>query len=141
MEMAKNFQEVDGLGDTRAGMEGEGHLAARSVMGMAFRAAKRSFDITASAVGMVVLSPLLLATAIAVKATSQEPVIFKRKRYGKDEVPFTCYKFNEGIGRYGSRLGWSEQVSRSRGARFGTNLVRIVRTGRWGALEPALLGA
>lgn len=42
---------------------------------------------------MVVLSPLLLATAVAVKFTSQGPVIFKQKRYGKDEVPFTCYKF------------------------------------------------
>ena len=53
MEMAKIFQEVDRLGSTRAGMEGEGHLASRSAMGIAFRAAKRSFDITASAVGMV----------------------------------------------------------------------------------------
>ena len=93
MEMAKIFQEVDRLEGTRVGMEGEGHLASQSAMGIAFRAAKRSFDITASAVGMVVLSPLLLVTAIAVKATSPGPVIFKQKRYGKDEVPFTCYKF------------------------------------------------
>ena len=93
MEMAKIFQEVDRLGDTRADMEGEGHLVSQSAIGIAFRAAKRSFDIAASVVGMVVLSPLLLATAIAVKFTSQGPVIFKQKRYGKDEVPFTCYKF------------------------------------------------
>ena len=93
MEMAKIFQEVDRLGGTRAGMEGEGHLVSQSAIGIAFRAAKRSFDIAASVVGMVVLSPLLLATAIAVKFTSQGPVIFKLKRYGKDEVPFTCYKF------------------------------------------------
>lgn len=93
MEMAKIFQEVDRLGGTRAGTEGEGHLVSQSAMGIAFRAAKRSFDIAASVVGMVVLSPLLLATAVAVKFTSQGPVIFKQKRYGKDEVPFTCYKF------------------------------------------------
>ena len=93
MEMAKIFQEVDRLGGTRAGTEGEGHLVSQSAMGIAFRAAKRSFDIAASVVGMVVLSPLLLATAIAVKFTSRGPVIFKQKRYGKDEVPFTCYKF------------------------------------------------
>ena len=93
MEMAKIFQEVDRLGGTRAGTEGEGHLVSQSAIGIAFRAAKRSFDIAASVVGMVVLSPLLLATAIAVKFTSQGPVIFKQKRYGKDEVPFTCYKF------------------------------------------------
>lgn len=93
MKMAKIFQEVDRLGGTRAGTEGEGHLVLQSAIGIAFRAAKRSFDIAASVVGMVVLSPLLLATAVAVKFTSQGPVIFKQKRYGKDEVPFTCYKF------------------------------------------------
>lgn len=53
VEMAKIFQEVDRLGGTRAGMEGEGHLASQSAIGIAFRAAKRSFDITAAAVGMV----------------------------------------------------------------------------------------
>lgn len=93
MEMAKIFQEVDRMSGARAGAEGRGHLASQSAMSIAFRAAKRSFDITAAAAGMVVLSPLLLATAIAVKATSPGPVIFKQKRYGKNEAPFTCYKF------------------------------------------------
>ena len=93
MEMAKVFQEVDRLGGTRVGADGEGHLVSQSAIGIAFRAAKRFFDIAASVVGMVALSPLLLATAIAVKTTSQGPVIFKQKRYGKDRVPFTCYKF------------------------------------------------
>lgn len=53
MEMAMIFQEVDRLGGTRAGMEVEGHLVSQSAMGIAFRAAKRFFDITAAAVGMV----------------------------------------------------------------------------------------
>lgn len=53
MEMAKIFQEADRLGGTRAGMEGEGHLVSQSAMGIAFRAAKRFFDIAASVVGMV----------------------------------------------------------------------------------------
>lgn len=53
MEMAKIFQEVDRLGGTRAGTEGWGHLVSQSAIGIAFRAAKRFFDITAAAVGMV----------------------------------------------------------------------------------------
>lgn len=53
MEMAKIFQEVDRLGGTRVGTEGEGHLVSQSAIGIAFRAAKRFFDITAAAVGMV----------------------------------------------------------------------------------------
>ena len=53
MEMAMIFQEVDRLCDTRVGTEGEGHLVSQSAIGIAFRAAKRSFDIAASVVGMV----------------------------------------------------------------------------------------
>lgn len=53
MEMAKIFQEADRLGGTRVGTEGEGHLVSQSAIGIAFRAAKRSFDIAAAAVGMV----------------------------------------------------------------------------------------
>ena len=53
MEMAKIFQDVDRLGGTRAGMEGEGHMVSQRAIGIAFRAAKRFFDITAAAVGMV----------------------------------------------------------------------------------------
>lgn len=53
MEMAKIFQEVDRLGGTRVGAEREGHLVSQSAIGIAFRAAKRSFDIAAAAVGMV----------------------------------------------------------------------------------------
>ena len=53
MEKPQIFQEVDRLGGTRACMEGEGHLVSQSAIGITFCAAKRSFDITAAAVGMV----------------------------------------------------------------------------------------
>lgn len=58
-----------------------------------YLAAKRAFDVTASAAGIIALSPLLVATAFAIKMTSEGPVIFKQERYGKDNIPFTCYKF------------------------------------------------
>ena len=54
---------------------------------------KRAFDVTSAGLGLAVLSPLLLGTAVAVRATSEGPAIFKQERYGKDNVPFTCYKF------------------------------------------------
>lgn len=53
MKMAKIFQEVDRLGGTWVGAEGEGHLVSQSAIGIAFRVAKRSFDIAAVAVGEV----------------------------------------------------------------------------------------
>ena len=60
---------------------------------VAFRAFKRIFDITAACLGLVLLSPLLLATALAVKATSLGSVIFKQERYGRNKKPFVCFKF------------------------------------------------
>lgn len=61
--------------------------------GKGYLALKRVFDVTSAGLGLVALSPLLLGTAVAVRATSEGPVIFKQERYGKDNVPFTCYKF------------------------------------------------
>ena len=59
----------------------------------AYRFAKRTFDIVASAVGMCLLSWLILGTAIAVKVTSPGPVIFKQQRVGKNKQLFNIYKF------------------------------------------------
>lgn len=59
----------------------------------AYRFIKRTFDITASAVGMCLLSWLILGTAIAVKLTSPGPIIFKQQRVGKNKELFNIYKF------------------------------------------------
>lgn len=56
-------------------------------------AAKRVFDVVCSALGLVVLSPLLLVTAILVGVTSPGGVLFRQVRMGKGEQPFTIYKF------------------------------------------------
>lgn len=54
---------------------------------------KRLLDIVGAAVALVVLSPLLLATAIAIRLESQGPVLFRQLRYGTDGRPFPIYKF------------------------------------------------
>ena len=54
---------------------------------------KRGIDIIGALVGILLLSPLMLITALAIKATSPGPVIFKQSRVGKNGVPFTFYKF------------------------------------------------
>lgn len=68
-------------------------MVAHKQPSLAFCALKRTFDVVSASVGLVVLSPLLLGAAIAVKATSPGPVIFKQERYGRNKQPFTCYKF------------------------------------------------
>lgn len=54
---------------------------------------KRVFDIVFSGIGIVVLSPLLLIIACAVKFTSKGPLIFKQERVGLRNEPFMMYKF------------------------------------------------
>jgi lipopolysaccharide/colanic/teichoic acid biosynthesis glycosyltransferase len=54
---------------------------------------KRLFDIVGSLVGLVLLSPLLLFTAVAIKATSTGPIFFLQQREGKNGKPFWILKF------------------------------------------------
>ena len=54
---------------------------------------KRLLDIVISAVALVVLSPIFLVTAIAIKATDHGPVLYKQIRLTKDGKEFGILKF------------------------------------------------
>lgn len=54
---------------------------------------KRTFDILFSATALLLLAPLLLLIAIAVRLTSKGPAIFKQDRYGLDGKQIGVYKF------------------------------------------------
>ncbi len=54
---------------------------------------KRLSDIVISVVALILISPLLLIIAFAVKLTSPGPVIFKQRRYGLDGADIIVYKF------------------------------------------------
>jgi exopolysaccharide biosynthesis polyprenyl glycosylphosphotransferase len=56
-------------------------------------ALKRTFDLVLASVSLVVLSPVLLAIAIAVKLSSRGPVIYRSIRPGIGGTPFYCFKF------------------------------------------------
>ncbi|MCI6812503.1 MAG: undecaprenyl-phosphate glucose phosphotransferase [Lachnospiraceae bacterium] len=56
-------------------------------------AVKRLMDIVGSALGLVILSPLLFILAILVRISSKGPVIFKQERVGLHNKPFQMYKF------------------------------------------------
>ena len=68
---------------------------------------KRGFDFLAALVGLVLLSPLLLLIAIAVRAKLGTPVLFRQTRPGLHGAPFVMYKFRTMIDAYdkdGNRL-------------------------------------
>lgn len=54
---------------------------------------KRILDIVLSLIGIVILIPIYLIIAIAIKMDSKGPIIFKQIRVGKDRKEFTIYKF------------------------------------------------
>jgi exopolysaccharide biosynthesis polyprenyl glycosylphosphotransferase len=56
-------------------------------------AVKRTFDLVLSTVLLILLSPILLASAIAVKLSSRGPVIYFSSRPGMAGRPFRCLKF------------------------------------------------
>lgn len=58
-----------------------------------YRAVKRFLDVTASFLGLVLLSPLLLVVSILIKIDSRGPVIFRQKRIGRNGKVFEIYKF------------------------------------------------
>lgn len=58
-----------------------------------YRAVKRFLDVTASFLGLVLLSPLLLAVSILIKIDRRGPVIFRQKRIGRNGKVFEIYKF------------------------------------------------
>ena len=56
-------------------------------------AVKRAIDLAGSAVLLMVLSPILLLAALAVKITSRGPVLYRWHVVGRGGLPFTGYKF------------------------------------------------
>ncbi len=54
---------------------------------------KRILDTIISGIALIVLSPVILVTAVLVKIKLGSPIVFKQKRPGKDEKIFEVYKF------------------------------------------------
>ena len=57
------------------------------------RLEKRVFDVVLSAIGLIVVAPLLLLVALAIKLDSRGPVFFRQRRYGRNNAVFRIFKF------------------------------------------------
>ena len=56
------------------------------------RGLPRAFDVLAASVGLLIASPVLLLSAVAIKLTSRGPVIYRQRRAGLDARLFDLYK-------------------------------------------------
>jgi lipopolysaccharide/colanic/teichoic acid biosynthesis glycosyltransferase len=83
--------------------------------------AKRLFDIVCAAIGLLLLSPLLLAVAAWIKLDSAGPVMFRQERVGRFGRTFRIHKFRT-MRVDAPRLG--PQITIGEDA-------RITRSGRW----------
>lgn len=75
------------------GYEGVDFKAVYAAKPLAYKIIKRLFDIVASGLGLIILSPVLLITAIAIKLEDGGPAIYSGKRWGKDFKYFPMHKF------------------------------------------------
>lgn len=82
---------------------------------------KRLFDFVVSLLGLIVLSPLFLVIAVAIKRDSPGPVFFRQVRVGKDGRTFRIHKFRS---MAVSAAGNSKEITVGGDA-------RITRTGAW----------
>ncbi len=82
---SSTYEDVDGL--TLLGVRQYGVLSTSSA------ALKRVLDIAGAGVGLLLLSPLLLTLALAVKLDSRGPVFFRQRRIGRHGDHFEMLKF------------------------------------------------
>ena len=59
----------------------------------AYHIIKRLFDVVLCSLALIVLSPIMVIIAIAIKIDSPGPAIFKQERLGKNGKPFMLHKF------------------------------------------------
>jgi exopolysaccharide biosynthesis polyprenyl glycosylphosphotransferase len=94
-------------------------------------AMKRAMDVVVSFALLALLSPLLLAIAVAILVDSGRPVFFRQRRAGKDGEPFTMLKFRTMVADAEERLGELVDLTKLEQPAFKIqDDPRITRTGR-----------
>jgi exopolysaccharide biosynthesis polyprenyl glycosylphosphotransferase len=95
--------------------------------------AKRTFDVVVSSIGLLLLSPVLLAVAIAIKLDGHGgPVLFRQKRVGLHRQPFTLLKFRTMVREAEHQLSELANRNEADGPLFKLrNDPRITRVGRF----------
>jgi exopolysaccharide biosynthesis polyprenyl glycosylphosphotransferase len=93
---------------------------------------KRTIDLVGATAGILLLLPLMLIVAIAIKATSPGPAIFNQMRSGKHGRPFRMYKFRSMYSDAELRRHDLERYNQMTGPVFKLDCdPRITPLGRW----------
>ena len=94
--------------------------------------AKMLMDFFGALVLLILLSPLFLLIAVAIKCISPGPVFFKQQRSGLSGAPFTLYKFRTMVTNAEQFKHELEAMNEMHGPVFKvTNDPRVTRVGKW----------
>ena len=83
-----------------------------------YHAVKRLFDIIASAVGLILLSPLFLFLIIKIRHEDGGPAFYSQERVGKNEKPFKMWKFRSMVVNADQMIDQLEDQNEINGAMF-----------------------
>jgi lipopolysaccharide/colanic/teichoic acid biosynthesis glycosyltransferase len=93
---------------------------------------KRAIDVFGASVGLILASPLMILSALAIKVTSRGPIIFKQRRAGLGGQPFWIYKFRTMTVDAESRKASLREISEQDGPAFKlSHDPRVTRVGRF----------
>ena len=95
------------------------------------RAVKRAMDIVGATVGLVAVSPLLLAIVIAIRLDSRGSILFRQTRVGRDGKRFTMLKFRTMVDGADAMKARLAERNETEGLFKIADDPRITRVGRW----------
>ena len=94
IDIVPRFFEVFGAGAEVHTLEGIPLVGLRPTrLARSSRILKRTFDLTASLLGLLVLAPIFAIVAVLIKLESPGPVFFRQVRRGANDSTFRIYKF------------------------------------------------
>ena len=94
LSIVPNFYELFASNAALEDIEGVPVVSLPSMqLSRTVRVLKRSFDLAASAAGLLALTPLLAAAALAIRLDSKGPIFFRQARHGRDGRTFRIVKF------------------------------------------------
>ena len=93
---------------------------------------KRLIDIVGASLGLIILSPILLGTVVAIRLADRKPALFGQTRVGLHGRPFMIYKFRSMVMDAEDRLHEVKHLNERSHVTFkATNDPRITPIGRW----------
>ena len=110
-ELNKKIQFIS----DREGIMFDDHVSKKHILKFKIPLWKRSFDIVFSSLAIILLSPVFIITAIAIKLESPGPVLFKSKRVGTNYTIFDFLKFRSMYTDAEKRL---KEVSKTAGNQY-----------------------